>query len=36
MGLMPHPEDAVETLLGSTDGRVLFESMVNSLVAASA
>jgi phosphoribosylformylglycinamidine synthase I len=36
MGLMPHPEDAVESLLGSTDGRVLFESMVNSLVAAAA
>jgi phosphoribosylformylglycinamidine synthase I len=34
MGLMPHPEDAVESLLGSTDGRVLFESMVHSLVAA--
>jgi phosphoribosylformylglycinamidine synthase len=33
MGLMPHPEDAVESLLGSTDGRVLFESMVHSLVA---
>jgi phosphoribosylformylglycinamidine synthase subunit PurQ / glutaminase len=36
MGLMPHPEDAVESLLGSTDGRVLFESMVNSLVPAAA
>jgi len=36
MGLMPHPEDAVESLLGSTDGRVLFESMVHSLVAAAA
>jgi len=32
MGLMPHPEDAVESLLGSSDGRVLFESMVHSLV----
>ena len=36
MGLMPHPEDAVESLLGSTDGRVLFDSMVHSLVTASA
>jgi phosphoribosylformylglycinamidine synthase len=36
MGLMPHPEDAVESLLGSSDGRVLFESMVHSLVAAAA
>ncbi len=36
VGLMPHPEDAVESLLGSTDGRVLFESMVHSLVAAAA
>ena len=36
VGLMPHPEDAIETLLGSTDGRVLFESMVHSLVPATA
>jgi phosphoribosylformylglycinamidine synthase len=26
-GLMPHPERAVESLLGSTDGRFLFESL---------
>jgi phosphoribosylformylglycinamidine synthase len=32
MGLMPHPERASDPLLGSTDGRVIFESMVNSLV----
>jgi len=24
LGLMPHPEHAVDPLLGSTDGRVLF------------
>jgi len=30
-GLMPHPERAVETLLGSEDGRLLFESMFQSL-----
>ena len=28
VGLMPHPERAVESLLGSTDGLVLFESML--------
>jgi phosphoribosylformylglycinamidine synthase I len=27
MGLMPHPERAVETVLGSTDGRGIFESL---------
>ncbi|NNC74553.1 MAG: phosphoribosylformylglycinamidine synthase subunit PurQ [Acidimicrobiia bacterium] len=30
-GLMPHPERAVEAILGSTDGRVLLESFVASL-----
>ncbi len=28
LGLMPHPEDAVEPLMGSTDGLVLFRSLV--------
>lgn len=28
MGLMPHPERSVESILGSTDGLGLFESMV--------
>ena len=28
VGLMPHPERALDTLLGSTDGRVLFESVL--------
>ena len=28
MGLMPHPERAVEALLGGTDGRVLLESII--------
>jgi phosphoribosylformylglycinamidine synthase len=36
MGLMPHPERASDALLGSEDGRVIFESMVRSLVAAQA
>jgi phosphoribosylformylglycinamidine synthase I len=36
MGLMPHPERASDALLGCTDGRVILESMVRSLVTASA
>jgi phosphoribosylformylglycinamidine synthase I len=31
LGLMPHPERASEALLGSEDGRVIFESIVRSL-----
>jgi len=31
VGLMPHPERAVEAALGSTDGLVIFRSMVESL-----
>jgi phosphoribosylformylglycinamidine synthase len=31
VGLMPHPERACESLLGSADGLVLFESVVTSL-----
>ena len=27
LGLMPHPERASEAILGSTDGRLLFESL---------
>ena len=34
MGLMPHPEDVTEALMGSTDGLVIFESMVSALVTA--
>jgi phosphoribosylformylglycinamidine synthase len=30
-GLMPHPERACEPLLGSTDGRFIFESMIHAL-----
>lgn len=29
-GLMPHPEDATEAILGGESGRVLFESMIAS------
>jgi phosphoribosylformylglycinamidine synthase len=31
LGLMPHPERAVESPLGSTDGLVIFRSLVASL-----
>jgi phosphoribosylformylglycinamidine synthase len=31
VGLMPHPERAMEPLLGSTDGRVLFESLLSTV-----
>jgi phosphoribosylformylglycinamidine synthase subunit PurQ / glutaminase len=31
VGLMPHPERACETALGSADGRVLFESVISAL-----
>jgi len=27
LGMMPHPERAVETMLGSSDGRIIFESL---------
>ncbi|MCX6905862.1 MAG: phosphoribosylformylglycinamidine synthase subunit PurQ [Verrucomicrobia bacterium] len=30
-GLMPHPERACEAILGSTDGRLVFESMISTL-----
>jgi len=33
-GLMPHPERAVEKVLGSSDGRVLLESFAASMSAA--
>ena len=29
MGMMPHPERASEALLGSEDGRIIFESIIN-------
>jgi len=31
LGLMPHPERAVETALGSTDGLVIFRSLIESV-----
>jgi len=33
-GLMPHPERAVEAALGSADGLVIFQSMIEALVGA--
>jgi phosphoribosylformylglycinamidine synthase len=36
MGMMPHPERASDPLLGSTDGRVILESIVRSMVAVNA
>ena len=32
VGVMPHPERAIEDLLGSADGKVLIESFLTSLV----
>lgn len=32
MGLMPHPERAVEKKLGSEDGKAIFESILNELI----
>jgi phosphoribosylformylglycinamidine synthase len=34
VGIMPHPERATDELLGSTDGQVLLESFLHSLVPA--
>jgi phosphoribosylformylglycinamidine synthase len=31
LGLMPHPERACDALLGSTDGRYVFQSLVNAV-----
>jgi len=33
LGMMPHPENAVEPLHGSTDGTILFDSIAKSLAA---
>ena len=33
MGLMPHPEDLVDPLMGGTDGKPLFEGLTEALVA---
>ena len=33
VGLMPHPERACESVLGSADGRVMFDSVISALAA---
>ncbi len=34
LGMMPHPDRSSESILGSVDGKLIFESMVNALVGA--
>lgn len=34
LGMMPHPERAVEKLVGSEDGKLIFESVLNELAVA--
>ena len=34
LGMMPHPERAIEAAQGSSDGKALFESVIKGLVAA--
>jgi phosphoribosylformylglycinamidine synthase subunit PurQ / glutaminase len=34
LGMMPHPDRSSEAILGSADGKLIFESMVNALVRA--
>ena len=31
LGLMPHPERVVDKVLGGTDGRALFQSLIENL-----
>ena len=35
LGMMPHPERVCDPLMGGTDGRLIFESMIRALVPAS-
>jgi len=32
LGMMPHPERASESILGSDDGRIIFESMIQAFL----
>src|SRR5438094_9538694 len=36
LGMMPHPDRSSEALLGSADGKLIFESMVNALAGTNA
>ena len=31
LGMMPHPERACENILGSTDGNIIWESIIASI-----
>ena len=31
IGMMPHPERSCETILGSTDGNKIFQSIIRSI-----
>lgn len=33
LGMMPHPERAADPLLGTTDGRILFEGLLSAVLA---
>jgi phosphoribosylformylglycinamidine synthase subunit PurQ / glutaminase len=33
LGLMPHPEDLVDPLMGGTDGKPLFDGLAAALAA---
>jgi phosphoribosylformylglycinamidine (FGAM) synthase-like amidotransferase family enzyme len=33
MGMMPHPEKASEKIIGGDDGNVIFNSMIDNIVA---
>jgi phosphoribosylformylglycinamidine synthase len=35
LGMMPHPDRSYESILGSADGKLIFESMVNTSVSIS-
>ena len=36
LGLMPHPERCCESILGGEDGRLILESIVDSVVPSTA
>jgi phosphoribosylformylglycinamidine synthase subunit PurQ / glutaminase len=33
LGMMPHPDRSSEEILGSADGKLIFQSMVSALAA---
>ena len=32
LGMMPHPERSCEAILGSTDGNLIFQSLIESMI----